>query len=315
MSFSLINIRLLQIKRALKQGGLGSVLLPFFIVGLSLASFKAFQDTHYGLLVIGLLLMVSISIHLKRQDKRFSRLFIANWHTQMYLEYVLLSIPFAATALLTPNYFLFPLLLLALWLVPYIKYTPTQKTVFKNISKLFPASYAIEWISGIRVSFLSFITLYLFAIITCWMRFLPLLLLWLITTMILNFYNEHEALQILKAQHNHAKNFLNQKIKKHCMFLIYLYSPVLFLNALFNPDFIDINILFMLVQLALLIFAINAKYASYIPSQQNLASNITVAIISIGSIVPYLLPLPIIFAISYYNKALKNLNPYFNDSN
>lgn len=315
MPLALINIRFLQLVRALKEGGLGAVLLPFFISGLSIASYKAYQNIQYAPLLTGLLLFMCISLHLKRKDKRFAQLFISHWHAQMYVEYVILTFPFAFTALFTANYHLFPILLILLWIVPYIRYSPNQKTAFKNISNLFPASYAIEWISGIRTSYLSLIPLYLFAVATCWMRFLPLLLLWFLTTLIINFYNEHEALHLLKAQHTHAKDFLNQKIKKHSMFIIYLYIPVLFVNTLFNPDFLDINLLFLLVQLSLLIFAINAKYASYVPAQQNLASNITVAIISISSIIPYLLPLPLIFAISYYQKAIQNLNSYFHDSN
>ena len=95
--------------------------------------------------------------------------------------------------------------------------------------------------------------------------------------------------------------------------MICFYMPILILNTLFNTDFIDINVLFLLVQFALIIFAINVKYSSYVPGQQNMASNSTVSIVSIGSIVPYLLPLPVLFAMVYYKKALQNLNNYFHD--
>ncbi len=313
MSFALINIRYLQAIRALKEGGLGSVLLPFLIVGLSLGSYKAYQNIQYGGLLVLLLLLICMSLHIRRKDKTFAQLHLPNWHVQMYAEYVTLTLPFTITALFTPHYFYFPALLALLWLVPYIHYTPAQKTIFKRISTIFPSAHSLEWISGFRTSFLTIIPLYILALATCWMRFLPLLLLWFITTALLNFYNEHEALHILKAQHTHARDFLNQKIKKHCFYIACFYLPILVLNSIFNPDFIDINALFLLVQFALIIFAITAKYSSYVPAQQNIASNITVAIVSIGSIVPYLLPLPVIFAIVYYKKALQNLNNYFHD--
>lgn len=313
MSFVLIHIRYLQLSRALKDGGLGSLLLPFFIAGLSFASHKAYQNLHYGALLIALLTLLCLSLHLRRKDKTFAQLHLANWHSQMFVEYILLTLPFAFTALFTKHYFYFPALLLVLWIMPYIHYAPVQKTSFKNISKIFSATHSIEWISGCRTSFLTLIPLYVLALAACWIRFLPLLLLWFMTTAILNFYSEHEALHILKAQHQHAKDFLQQKIKIHSFYICCLYAPILVLNSFFNPDFTDINALFLMVQLALLIFAINAKYASYIPAQQNLASNVTVAIVSIGSIVPYLLPLPAIFALVYYRKALQNLNPYFHD--
>ena len=212
MSFALINIRYLQAIRALKEGGLGSVLLPFLIVGLSLGSYKAYQNIQYGGLLLLLLLLICMSLHIRRKDKTFAQLHLPNWHVQMYLEYATLTLPFTITALFTPHYFYFPALLALLWLVPYIHYTPAQKTIFKRISTIFPSAHSLEWISGFRTSFLTIIPLYILALATCWMRFLPLLLLWFITTALLNFYNEHEALHILKAQHTHARNFLNQKI-------------------------------------------------------------------------------------------------------
>jgi hypothetical protein len=313
MSFALIYIRYLQAIRILKDGGLGSILLPFLIIGLSIASYKAYDNMRYGALLTAILVLLCVSIHIRRKDKKFAQLHLSNDHLQMYVEYILLTLPFAFTAIFTPHYFYYPLLLILLWFIPYLRYSPTPKTSLKNISTLFPTAHSIEWVSGLRNSFLTILPLYTLALATCWMRFLPLLLLWIITTAILNFYSEHEAVHILRAQHNNAKDFLNEKIKVHSFYVCIYYAPVLILNSIFNHDFLEINVLFLLVQLSLIIFAINAKYSSYVPAQQNLASNISVAIISIASVVPYLLPLPVIFAIVYYKKAIQNLNNYFHD--
>jgi hypothetical protein len=313
MSFALIYIRYLQAIRILKDGGLGSILLPFLIIGLSIASYKAYDNMRYGALLTAILVALCVSLHMRRKDKIFAQLHLSKYHLQMYVEYILLTLPFAITTIFTPHFFYYPLLLTLLWFVPYLSYSPTQKTNLKNISKLFATAHSIEWVSGLRNSFLTILPLYALALATCWMRFLPLLLLWLITTAILNFYSEHEAIHILRAQHNNAKDFLSEKIKVHCFYVCIFYAPVLILNSIFNHDFIEINVLFLLVQFSLIIFAINAKYSSYIPAQQNLASNISVAIISIASIVPYLLPLPVIFAVVYYNKAIQNLKKYFYD--
>lgn len=313
MSFTLLYIRYLQAIRALKEGGLGSLLLPFLIAGLSFASHIAYKDMRYGGLLILALLLICMSLHISRKDKTFAQLHLTNWHLQMYVEYVIITLPFTFTALFTKHFFYFPASLALLWLIPYLHYTPAQKTIFKGISSVFPSAHSIEWISGFRTSFLSIIPIYMLAVATCWMRFLPLLLLWVITTAILNFYNNYEALHILKAQHTNARDFLHQKIKKHCFYIACFYSPILILNTVFNTDFTDINVLFLLVQFALIIFAITAKYSSYVPAQQNMVSNSIVSFVSIGSIVPYLLPLPVIFAMVYYKKALQNLNNYFHD--
>jgi hypothetical protein len=313
MTFTLLKIRYLQIIRALKEGGLGSLLLPVFIVGLSFASFKVFHDLRNASIFTIFLFVTCVYMQLKRTDKIFAQLHITNFRFQMYVEYVLLTLPFSFTALFTPHFYFFPILLLLLLVVPYINFNTVQKTLFKNISYIFPSHDSIEWISGIRSSYLSIFTLYILAVATCWLRFFPLLLLWFITTSILNFYNENEDLSILKSYEHRARNFLQHKIKKHCLYIFYFYAPILTLNALFNTDFIDINITFIMVQFALITFAITNKYASYVPAQKNIGSNIMVAIVSIGSIMPYLLPLPIVFAIVYYYKAIQNLKNYFHD--
>lgn len=311
MSLSLLQIRYLQVKRILTEGGLGTVLLPFLLLALSFASFKAYQSLSYAIVLIVFLFLLSLSLHLRREDKTFAQLHIHNWQVQMYIEYVLICFPFSFTALFTAYFYFFPLLLFMLILIPTMKYQSVQKTTFKNISKLFSTTFAIEWISGFRTSYLTVISLYILAIVTCWMRFVPLFMLWLLTISILNFYHEYEALPILKAHHYRAKSFLHQKLKEHGLYLIYFYIPILTINAFFNSDFIDINILFLLVQLALLFFAINSKYAQYIPAQQNVSTNIIVAMLSVAAIVPFLLPLPVIFAAVYYKKAIQNLQNYF----
>ena len=313
MTFTLIYIRYLQIIRALKDGGIGSILLPFVIAALSFGSFKAYQNLNYGLLLVAVLLFFCLALQVSRKDKNFAQLHLENWHWQMYAEYVLLTLPFTITAIFTRYYFYFPMLLVLFWFVPLWQFKPIQKTSFKNISTLLPAAYFFEWISGFRKSFLGLIPLYVIAIATCWIRFLPLLLLWFMITNIINFYNEFEPIHILKANHNNAKDFLNQKLKKHGIYICLLFVPVLILNSIFHPDFIEINCLFLGIQLALLAFAICFKYNSYVPQQKNSASNITLGIVSMACLIPFLLPLPILFSLVYYKKAVQNLNLYFND--
>lgn len=312
--FSLLNIRFLQIKRALQDGGVGSVLLPFFIIVLSYATFKAYQNQFYGLLLIAGLALFCLSLQIARKDKSFARMQLPQWRLQMCIEYVLLTLPFSLTALFTRHFYYFPFLLCLLWFIPYVQYQPVQKTVFKSISKLFPSAIAIEWISGFRKSFLSIIPLYIIAVAVCWVRILPLLLLWFITTIILSFYNESEPTVILKANHNSAKQFLNEKINKHSLYITCFYTPVLIVNSFFNPDFVSINLLFVLIQISLVIFGLSYKYSSYVPNQINQAASTTVSMVSIGSIVPFMLPLPVVFALVYYKKALQNLTHYFHDT-
>lgn len=314
MLFTLILIRWIQLKRALQEGGLGSILLPFLILGLSIASLKAYQEFKFATLLSGGLLIFCTGLQLARKDKVFAQLHVPHWHQQMYLEYLILCLPFTITALFTTHYYFFIVVNLLLFAVPKLSYAPAQKTSFKKLSKLFSPAVSIEWIAGIRAQYLSLIPLYVIALATCWVRILPLILLFLCTGIIQSFYNEHEARHILKARHQKGKDFLIEKIKTHSLYIVFLYSPVLVINCIFHPNFIDIAILFLCAQLALVIFAITMKYSCYIPSQKNNTTNVTVSVVSIASVIPYFLPLPLLFALVYYKKATENLTHYFHDT-
>jgi hypothetical protein len=60
-------------------------------------------------------------------------------------------------------------------------------------------------------------------------------------------------------------------------------------------------------------FAILLKYAAYSPND-NLSQNSVLFFFGfLGSIIPFLLPLPLIMNIRNYKKAVTNLNRYFHD--
>lgn len=313
MTYPLLRIRYCQLLRIIKEGGLGSILLPFFIAGLVKAAYVGYYQEDHAIAITGILLLLCVSLQLSRKDKSFVRLHVSGWHRQMYLEYVLLTIPFAITALFTKQYYHFPLLLLILFFVPRLHINRPKVTLIPNLSKLLNPSDSIEWIAGIRASIYTLLPIYLLAIAGSFVRILPLILLWLMTATIINFYNEFEDVQSLRAIHQNARKFLHHKMLVHAKRIIFLYSPILIVNAIFNPSFIDINILFMLVQVALIIFAINMKYSSYVPATKNNTANSIVSLMVMSAVVPYLLPLPLIFAFIYYKKAIRNLNQYFHD--
>ncbi|MFN7691824.1 MAG: hypothetical protein ACK5QU_12150, partial [Bacteroidota bacterium] len=118
MTYPLLRIRYCQLLRILKEGGLGSILLPIFIAGLVKAAYVGYGQEDHAIVVSGLLLLLCISLQLSRKDVNFLHLHVSGWHRQMYLEYVLLTLPFAITALFTKQYCHFPLLLLILFFVP-----------------------------------------------------------------------------------------------------------------------------------------------------------------------------------------------------
>ncbi len=225
---------------------------------------------------------------------------------------MLLTFPFSAPSLFTTNWLCFPILITSLYPITFLKYTLRKKTFFKNITAIIPASN-FEWVSGFRKSFLLLIPLYVLAAGFCWLRFLPLLLLFFTTIVIVGFYNECESLQMVREGSFSSETFLKQKLLRNCIYLLLLYIPILLINALFNAEYLFINSFFMLTQLSMVCFSICFKYANYQPNQDAATNNVTVLVVSLCSIIPYLLPIPLIMAFSYYGKAKNNLTHYLND--
>jgi hypothetical protein len=146
-----------------------------------------------------------------------------------------------------------------------------------------------------------------------WFRILPLLLLWFITVSIASFYTECEPLHILKEGNFSSNRLLNRKLMRHSKYLLLLFSPLLVINTIFNPEFWILNIIFIPIQLSLMCYAICLKYSTYIPNKKPIGNSIILSLVSLGSIIPYLLPIPLLMAVFTYRKAKMNLNNYLND--
>ena len=309
---TLLTIRSIQIKKELTGVGPVLVLLLGVLWLLVYGSYTCYQTTPDAFYLTAFIFFSCLFIQVYRKDKAFVYNHIHKAHLEIYLEYAVLTFPFSIPALLSPNWFFYPLLLLGLMLLPFFKYTLQQRAYFKNISSIIPA-YSFEWISGFRKSFLSLIPLYILALAVCWFRVFPLLVLWYITVSITSFYNEFEPLHILREGNFSSKAFLRKKLSKHALYLMILYTPIVCTNAIFNPDFWLVDLLFIPIQLCLLYLAICFKYANYQPNKNSGGSNMMMGLASLGSIIPYFLPVPLIMAIDYYGKAKTNLDTYLND--
>jgi hypothetical protein len=310
--FILLNIRLIQIKRELNNAGFGIIIIPVLLSFLIYASYSAFQNTPDAFYITALLLLTCVSIQSYRNDKLFVISHIQRPHFEIYTEYLALTFPFAVTSLFTAKWFCYPILLAALLIVPFLKFTIKQKTYFKSISSIIPAT-DFEWISGIRKSFYFLIPLYIFALGFSWFRILPLFTLWFITVLIASFYTECEPLHILKEGNFSPKQLLNRKLVRHSKYITLLYSPVLVINTIFNSDYWVLNLLFIPVQLSLVCYSVCLKYSTYEPNKKPIANGIILSLVSLGSLIPYLLPIPLLMALHSYGKAKNNLNNYLDD--
>jgi len=230
----------------------------------------------------------------------------------MYSEYLFITFPFAVSSLFTDNWICFPLLAAALFLVPFLKFTLKQKTYLKNISSFIPAT-DFEWISGFRKSFSFLIPLYLVALGLSWFRIFPLIILWFISVTIASFYTECEPLHILREGNFSSARLLKYKLTRMVKYILILQIPVLLINTIFNPEFWLLNLLFIPLQISFVSYAVFLKYSSYEPNKNAIGNNLILSLVSLGSIIPYFLPIPLLMAAFTYGKAKTNLNNYLND--
>ncbi len=308
----LLNIRLIQAKRELSSAGLGVLVIFALVSFLIYAAYTVFQKTPDAYYLTAFLFLVCVSIQSYRNDKQFVYVHIRQPYFEMYSEYLALASIFSASSLFTGNWFCFPVLISGLFFVPFMKFTVKQITYFPSISSVVPAT-DFEWISGFRKSFGILVPLYLLALCLSWFRILPLLILWFITVTIASFFTECEPLQILKEGDFSSARLLKHKLTRMAKYILILQIPVLVINTIFNPEFWLLNILFIPLQVSLVGYAVCLKYSTYEPNKNAIGNNIVLSIASLGSIIPYFLPIPLLMAIYTYGKAIKNLKSYLDD--
>lgn len=309
MTKTLLYIRSRQIKREIDGLGFYSVLFLAVVCFFSFVTFIQYKNDQRAWYIVLLLALVCTAIQSSRTDRSFIYKQIERPHLQIFLEYAVLTLPFSITSIFTQNWFYFPLLLSALLCIPFLKFQFKHRVVFKNLSSIIPAS-RFEWISGIRKQYVAFISLYLAAVVFCWVRILPLALLWLLTILISSFHLENEPVHILREGNKTAGKFLSGKLKINITYMFILYSFPVVMNAIFVREFLPVSLLFIPAQVALLCFAITLKYSTYKPQTNPLGNSLAFSIIALLSAVPYLLPIPALLSIVYFFKAENNLKSY-----
>lgn len=312
MSFHLIRIRFLQIKRISSGLGIYNIFLIATYLFAIYSSYVYLQHPTYAYLICILSLLICFGLHFSRPDINFVFKHFEKPLFEIYSEYALLIFPFLFTLLFSSHWYYFFLTYAVLFPISSIKPFSRQQTRMKNLSSYIkPENF--EWISGIRKLHIPLIIFYFLAFVSSWIKVVPLFFLWLMTTIFISFYEEGESLIILKCRQEKAHQLLFRKALNHSGYMILLCLPVLVINSAFNRDFLVINVLFLFTQIILLLFCIFFKYTMYEPNAKMGANNIMMGIISIGSLIPFFLPVPLIMAIIYYYKANKNLNRYLHD--
>ncbi|MEO9022056.1 MAG: hypothetical protein ABI237_00175 [Ginsengibacter sp.] len=313
MKWILVKVRSYQIRRELESLGLlYAFILLVFLCGLVFFVYTAYHQEEKSLYVFSLTILALLWIHFSRTDQQFVYNHIGHPVQNIFAEYFIFTLPVSIPSLFTSYWFYFPLLIVSIYIIANTRISIKRKTRFPHLSKII-SSQNFEWLSGLRKNLIQILILWLLAAIFCRIRILPLIFLWFIMLSVISFYQECESLQILLASSSSPKKLLKRKIINHTRFILLIFIPILIVNSIFNQDLILINIIFLLIQITTFIFAVLLKYTTYVPNKSLKGNTILLSIVSIGTLIPFLLPIPLFMCFKNYGKSVKNLKTYFND--
>lgn len=313
LHLNLLKVRSRQLKRQLSDPGLiyGSLLVVVLLL-ITGWLWLQFRDPLKSKVVAALIVFCILSIHTTRKDKTFVTNHLPSPAWQFFYEYSVLSLPLTLPCLFTPHWYLVPFMIACFYGVAQLKISLRQRTVFPHLSRIIPPAQ-FELLSGFRKNYVLFILLYLAAWATCWIIIAPVLILWLLTICILGCYTECESYDMLTVSTDSPSAFLRKKIFAHYRLLALITLPILLVQVIIHPAYWWLALFLAAVQAVLLALGISYKYSHYTPKESLSTGNVLLSIISLSSLVPFLFPLPLLFAIRYYRSAITNLEYYLHD--
>lgn len=310
----LVNIRLYQLKRYV--AGLGPLYTSAVLLAICLASFVVYLQYHSftrGLVCSSAILLVILFIQTHRSDYHFVFHNIERPSLNLFSEYFLFSFPFSIPALVTANWYFFPFMVVGISLISRVRIIAIKRTLLPNLSSLVPSDF-FEWKSGMRKNAIQIGLVLILGLAFCWAKFFPLVFIWVFTGVVTSFYQECEPMHILIATSpKSSSKFLRSKLARHSILLLICFFPILTINTWLNPELVWLNLIFAVLQLSVLWFAILLKYSRYEPAQHLLSNSIPTSLASLSTVLPFLLPISLIMTIRYFRKGIKNIRTYLDD--
>jgi hypothetical protein len=311
---NLLQIRFLQFYREIIKAGWWAwlvILVIYVALVIKITHPSVMQPTPHELLFlfgIGVL-----SIHFSRKDKRLlSVIFPKKDKMYLFLEYLVFSLPLILPYILIKEF----LGIILFWILCFLTAQINYSWSFGNKStkvllSFFTKKQYFEWYAGMRKLQYFIILLYLFCLGISYWYFSGFICLGVITFFLSEFYNEGESVFLLTIEENTAKEFLDNKLKKHLIQYLKFILPILLFYFLHYPENWLLFLTLLIVSISNFLVYILNKYKSFIPNQRLSSNSVIVGFTFIGMFVPYLFPISIILVFVFYRKSLTNLKQYF----
>jgi hypothetical protein len=270
MAFSTISnflfLRIKQATRIISNMGIGVLIILPFIILLLMNAYNFFLKNPI-IIFQSLLALIILTIHTKRKDKKFLKVFKLNGVIVLHFEYFLiistLNIPFmvknGVDAIMIASYFVSSMIVFGDKLIN-TNFT-TQFNLIKKITSVFPID-TYEWKVGIRKNRILFGISYVLGLLL--LPFAPVTPFFIFYWCMFSgeFYKENENKEIIQS-YNKTNTFLRHKLKSLIILLNVIFSPHYILFIIWNFTVINIVILLASILLMNLIFtyALLLKYS------------------------------------------------------
>jgi hypothetical protein len=307
---TLISIRFRQLLRytvelGIFRGMVAILLLLFFYV----SALQTFSPWLTAGIIGGLL----ISIHTTRLDKTFLSIIKVRSTLVFFVEYLLLALPFLVPLLLKnhwqPALSLFGVTLFLPLL--NVRITDTSRR-FRWVVAWLPAAM-FEWKSGLRKHFFSLLIIYAIGLFCYNFTVAAPIALLLLTLINCDFYVATESREMLEAFEMPPGKLLHLKLKNQLTIFWLLCLPLLMVFILFHGTYWYVLPVVMLLCTVLQVLSILLKYAVYSPHENLQGNFLLIGLSIIFFFFPFLLPLPFLWIVKYYKKAMNNLHFYLHD--
>ncbi len=308
----LLPLRLRQWKRTSSDMGVGLWLALLALAAVPALKVYAYAQSPAGGVVVALVGGLGLAgIHRMRRDRGFLQHLTDHPARVMAAEYLVFSLPVSLLLAAALN----PVALLVWWLLCVgIAFLPNGKPG-ESAGSLWNGwipDGVFEWKAGWRRQGWMLAFFYLAAWAVVWAPWASLLLLWMFTGMLSQFYVENEPLNLLFRDELPPKRFLVQKIKHHVGLGALLTLPPVAVYTVLHPEHWNIAAAFALLNTLQLYDFVVGKYARFHPGVRVQSGSLTTSLVTLGVVVPFLAPLVPIFCVRDTVLALRRLKPYLN---
>jgi len=315
MITGILDIRIKQAYRMFSDIGIfRTVFLVGFVALFFISLFFSIKDNTKEELVMGIFLLSILFLHLKRKDKEFIEIYAPKPHPVFLTEYAILSIPLILSLFSKYLWGFVIVYLFILTLIPLLKITPKKSSLNTVFQKWIPDEN-FEWKAGTRKYLLLFMVLWPVGFLTSFFTASVPVILFILSAVVLSFYQKSEPLSILLAGELSTVPFLKKKVKSQLLSFSVLVLPLVLSFIIFHPRFYYIPVLEYVLFVILIIYTLLLKYAFYQPDKESGAIKVYSWIGAFCLFIPVFIPVILILSVKFLFQASNRLNFYLHDFN